>query len=360
MYESDLPLLRCPTSGTALRLEEGSRRAADGEILEGTLSAGAHRYPIRNGIPRFVEDVSGNASWDFKWRVLDGGRGLNYRIIDRNDPAYSIHDIYDRNGHEGRAFRHMQGKLVLDLGCGVGQYAVKSLLEQGAGKVVAVDLTGGVDVFRGVVEQRYPQLRDRLLIVQANVFALPFAAASFDYVYSLGVLMHTGRTLEALDRACALVKNGGEINVWIYASDALAYDATEADRGAALHLFNVDEFLRRQRPPMQWIHRFRRMSHAHAVRIVSFFSSDFMYRLVRRPRFQWIARHFPTVDHPDRDYRMINNYDGYINNWCDTWSEHELFPVFRRHSIALLGLSTWRLGMWGRKVDGFYPGSDPS
>ena len=354
MYEADLSLLCCPHSKGALSIETVTTRGDGGEILEGVLRAGERRYPIRRGIPRFVDDVSHNPTWDYKWRVLDGGRGLNYRILDRTDPAYSIHDIYDRNDHGGDAFNHMHGRLALDLGCGVGQYAVKSLTEKHAAKVVAIDLTGGVDVFRTIVETRYPELLPRLLIVQGDILALPLRDASFDYVYSLGVLMHTGRTLEALSRACGLVKDGGEINVWLYGSEPLAYDAIEPGRESVLNLFSAGAFLHRQLWPMRFIHWFRRIPHDRAVAIVKVFSSDFMYRLARRGGFRWLGRLFPTVDHPDRAYRLINNYDGYINNWCDTWSEHEVFPVLRRHSIAVLGIGTWRLGVWGRKLPGFY------
>ena len=170
--------------------------------------------------------------------------------------------------------------------------------------------------------------------------------------------MHTGRTLEALSRACSLVKDGGEINVWIYGSEPLAYDAIEPGRESVLNLFSTGAFLRRQKWPMRFIHWFRRMPHDRAVAIVKWFSSDFMYRLAKREGWRWLGRLFPTVDHPDRDYRLINNYDGYINNWCDTWSEHEVFPVLRRHSIAVLGFGTWRLGVWGRKLPGFYAPAD--
>ena len=355
MYAEDVTLLHCPASGEALRLLESTQVAPDGEIVEGTLGTATKRYPITNGIPRFVEDVSANPTWDFKWRVLDAGRGLNFRIIDKSDSAYTTHDIYDRNNHDGAAYKHMNGGLVLDIGCGVGQYAVRSLLENNPRKLVAIDLTSGVDVFRKVVQERYPQLMRRLLIVQANVFALPFAPATFDYVYSLGVLMHTGQTLTALDRACAMVKEGGEINVWIYGSEMLAYNAFEPGRQAALSIATVRNWLKTVSWPAYWIKLFREIHHDRAFAIVKFFSSDRMYRLAKRPRFRWIARVFPTVDHPDYAYRLINNYDGYINKYDDTWGEHELFPVLRRHSIALLGLGSWRVGLWGRKISNFYP-----
>jgi SAM-dependent methyltransferase len=357
MYEEDLVLLRCPSTGQDLRILKVSKKADDGEILEGTLGTSSTTYEIRNGIPRFIQDVSYNASWDFKWRVLDGGRGLNYRILDKNDPAYQIHDIYDRNSHNGVAFESMKGQLVLDIGCGVGQYAIKTLQEHQPGKVVALDLTGGVDIFRKIVEERYPQFKKNLLIVQASVFALPFPGATFDYVYSLGVLMHTGSTLRALGHACRQVKPGGEINVWIYCSEPLAYDAVEESRGEALTLGNVSRFRARLKFPMFWIHLFRKIDHGLALRIIKFFSSETIYRLSKRRRFQWLKTIFPGVDHPDYDYRLINNYDGYVNNWCDTWSEHEIFPVLQENSIAILGVSTWRLGIWGKKIPGFYDGS---
>lgn len=146
MYEEDISLLRCPVTGALVRLTKVSDRSNDGEIIAGILSAGDNCYEITNGIPRFIKNISYNASWDFKWRVLDGGRGLNYRILDKTDPAYLIHDIFDRNSHGGIAFRHMTGGTVLDLGCGVGQYAIKSLEEHRPEKLVAVDLTSGVDI----------------------------------------------------------------------------------------------------------------------------------------------------------------------------------------------------------------------
>lgn len=358
MYETDLHWLCCPATGHALQFADVTARAADGEILEASLTGGARAYPITNGIPRFVDDVSHNASWDFKWRELDAGRGLNYRIIDKSDPAYNNHDIYDRNSHDGHAFEHLRGKVVLDLGCGVGQYAVKTLLEHDAAKVVAIDLTGGVDVFRRVVLERYPQLRQRLLIVQASIFDLPFAKQRFDYVYSLGVLMHTGQTIKALECACEQVADGGEINVWIYGSEPLAYDAVEPGRADALSLANVSAFVKKLWWAMYWIHLFRRIPHERAVRIVRFFSSDRIHHLRKRKGFRWLTHVFPGVDHPDHGYRLINNYDGYVNNWCDTWSEHDVIAVFKRHSIAVLGISSWRVGVWGRKIPGFYPGGE--
>src|SRR5579859_8033957 len=101
MYDEQATLLLCPRSGRDLHVSEVTARASDGEIIDGVLSSGDSVYPVRGGIPRFIDDTSYNPTWDIKWREIDGGRGLNFKIIDKSDPAYSIHDLFDRNGYGG-------------------------------------------------------------------------------------------------------------------------------------------------------------------------------------------------------------------------------------------------------------------
>ena len=98
----------------------------------------------------------------------------------------------------------------------------------------------------------------------------------------------------------------------------------------------------------------RKMSHDMSYKIMRFMSSDRMYRLMQRPRFAVLHEWFPTVVHPDAAYRLINNYDGYVNTWADTWSEKEIFPVLQRNDVVIRDLSSWRLGIWGVKMPGFY------
>ncbi|RLJ68007.1 class I SAM-dependent methyltransferase [Sulfurisoma sediminicola] len=357
MYTEDVSLLVCPRTGNSLEIAEIAKSASDGELLEATLrtSDGTHTYAVRNGIPRFVDDIGYNPTWDFKWRVLDGGRGLNYRIIDKSDPAYQIHDLFDRNAHGGGAYEHGRGGVALDVGCGVGQYSVRLLQDYGPSKLISFDLTGGVDVFRKVVEERYPELKRRLLIVQADIFAMPFKKESFDLVFSLGVLMHTGDTRRAVGNILDLVKPQGHVNFWIYGSEPVAYAVSEPSRGFVLNMRTITEIQTRFRRVQWWIRLFRnRLPHAWTVNILRFMSSDFMYRLVKRPRWRWLYQWFPTVDHPDAAYRLINNYDGYVNKWSDSWSEGEIFPLLRDRGFVIRGLSEWRLGFWCSKDPGFY------
>jgi SAM-dependent methyltransferase len=356
MNERDLDLLRCPETGDALRIAGTTGRGSDGEILDGTLESDeGRRYPVRDGIPRFVELDPENPTWDYKWSHLDRGQGLNYRIIDRDDPAYEIHDLFDRNSHGGRAFAAAEGGLALDVGCGVGQYTVRLLQEHMPDRVVALDLSAGVDVFRRILAERYPELLDRVLIVQGSALALPFAAETFDYVFSLGVLMHTGHTREAIAEVGRVTRGGGQVNLWIYASEPVPYEARESGRTGLRTPFAVIPRLLRHSVVWAWIRLFRLLPERANLAILRAFSSGAWYRLSTTRVFRRFSTFvFPTVMHPDPAYRLINNYDGYRNEWSDTWNEHEIWPTLREVDLVPLGFSDWRLGVWAVKRPGFY------
>lgn len=351
MYERDVALLACPQSLSGLTLRHVTRADPDdGEILEGELvSAEGRSYPITNGIPRFTGNSDYNPSWDFKWVEIDKGAGLNYRLL---EPGAD--NLVGRNEHGGAAYCHMKGRLVLDIGCGVGQYSVKALQDYGAERVVSMDLTRGVDVFRKILMERFPTLKRRVLMVQASVFAPPFRPDTFDYVFSLGVLHHTGRTIEAVRKACSLVKPGGEVNIWVYAA---LLDYFEAREPGHLYMAPALSMVRGTAKAIQlafvrgWMRVCRSLSPVAAYRIVTFFSANFWYRLSSMPGIGVFPRVvFPSVLDPDRNWRLINNFDAYVNAYAESWSEHELFPVFKECGIAVKGMSTWRCGLWGVKA----------
>src|SRR3954453_18531312 len=358
VLREDVDLLRDPQGGGGLTLDRVDATDADGRVREGVLRSESGRtYPIRNGIPRFVEDPGDNPPWEYKWTAIDRGRGLNYKIIDKSDPAYEIHDLFDRNDHDGAAHESARGGVALDIGCGVGQYSVRLAREYEPRKLVALDLTEGVDVFRAILLERYPELKSRILIVQASALEMPFADDTFDYAMSLGVLMHSGRTLDAIRSASRVVKEGGRLNVWIYASEPVPYEAREPGRSGIRAPFGFAKTQINYTVVWLWIRLFRAIPHEWTVRILGAFSSERWYRLSRLKGFDRIAPLiFGTVMHPDRDYRFINNYDGYVNTWSDTWNEHEVLPVLHESDLVPLSLSDWRLGVLAEKRPGFFNG----
>ena len=358
MLLSDLQHLVCPTCQTDLRLHTATRTEAQRYLIQGTLLCDScqQQYPVERGIPRFVAGLTGyNATWNYKWEVIDRGRALNHAILDRSNPAYELHDIYDRNSYDGRAFERMRHGLALEIGCGVGQYVLKSLLEHAPRKMVGLDLTEGVDTLRAIIVARYPELLERVLLVQGSVFAMPFRRSTFDYVYSLGVLHHTGRTEAAIEAAAAAVKEGGQLNVWVYAAPDYHIDTREPGREALSRWAPLLRLVHERLRSRLWYAALARRSPRDAHKILRVFASDLWYRLTRLPVVGIIPKLIMSPPpHPDRDYREINLFDGYVNTWAENWSESELFPVLRQCNIVLLGISRWRLGFWGVKDSSFY------
>jgi len=102
----------------------------------------------------------------------------------------------------------LAGKLVLDVGCGMGRFA--EVATRWGARVVGVDLSLAAEVAAQNLADR------QAAIFQADVFKLPFAQESFDYIYSIGVLHHTPDCERAFKVLPALLKPEGRIAVWLY------------------------------------------------------------------------------------------------------------------------------------------------
>lgn len=113
------------------------------------------------------------------------------------------------------------GKLVLDAGCGNGRYAQVARLY--GGEVVGVDLSDAVDV-------AYENTKDdpHMHIVQGDLFKLPFAPRTFDFVFSNGVLMHTGDARKAFLSIARTLTDDGVITVHLYHRGNPLYEFNDA------------------------------------------------------------------------------------------------------------------------------------
>jgi SAM-dependent methyltransferase len=197
-----LDLLVCPQCHEGLGLEV--RSARDAEILEGTLRCRpcGRAYPIVRGVPRFVSDGAYASSFGPQWNWFSA-----VQLDSRNGSNQSQHALHRTTGW---GIEDYAGRLVLDAGVGAGRFA-EVVADKGA-EVVGVDLTAAVDAaYRTLGE------RERIHLVQADIFALPFREGTFDLAYSIGVLHHTPDTAGAFGRVAATVKKGGGLAVYVYA-----------------------------------------------------------------------------------------------------------------------------------------------
>lgn len=193
--------LRCPETNQRLILE--GKESRPGDIENGTLATvdGRHRYPIRGGIPRFVPESTYADNFGMQWN--------QFRQTQLD--SFSGHPISAERFWKSTEWQpaDLKGQWVLDVGCGAGRFA-EVALKAGA-NVVAVDLSSAVDAC-------YANLKHHkgLHVVQANIYHLPFAAESFPFVYSLGVLQHTPDVAKAFHALPPLVQSGGRLCVDYY------------------------------------------------------------------------------------------------------------------------------------------------
>lgn len=196
-----LDLLRCPVTGQRLRIVDekfrGSILVSGNLITEDNL----HSYPIKDSIPRFVDEDNYANNFGMQWN--------KFRKTQLD--SYSGHSISEDRFYSATGWSRddLNNKLVLDVGCGAGRFA-EIALKAGA-KVVALDYSSSVDACLlnlGASEN--------LMVVQGDIYALPFPIESFDYVYSLGVMQHTPDVKKAFMALPPIVKKKGKMCVDFY------------------------------------------------------------------------------------------------------------------------------------------------
>jgi SAM-dependent methyltransferase len=103
------------------------------------------------------------------------------------------------------------GSRVLEAGCGIGAQTITLARRSPDARFTSVDLSAD-----SIAEARRRVERAGLSNVQlgqADIFALPFAAESFDHVFICFVLEHLARPAEALSILNGLLRPGGTITV---------------------------------------------------------------------------------------------------------------------------------------------------
>lgn len=187
-----LPSLCDPFDGTGLHLDGDSFRSSSRE------------FPIVNSIPRFVATDQYVGSFSFEWNKHDQTQ-LDFVRGDQSSEEQFIKKT-------GFSPDELNGKLVLDAGVGAGRYA--DIASRWGANLVGVDLSYAVEA-----SNRNFADRPNVFIAQADIGRLPFAPATFDFIFSIGVLHHTPDTMKYFKSLVPLLKPGGSIAIWVYPNE---------------------------------------------------------------------------------------------------------------------------------------------
>jgi SAM-dependent methyltransferase len=103
------------------------------------------------------------------------------------------------------------GSTVLEAGCGVGAQTVTLAARSPGARFTSIDLSA--DTLAEAKRRTDAAGLTNVEFRQADIFALPFEAGSFDHVFVCFVLEHLSRPVEALTILGRLLKPGGTITV---------------------------------------------------------------------------------------------------------------------------------------------------
>ncbi len=260
---------------------------------EGTLVCDeGHMVPVVDGVPRFTPASTYADSFGFEWTSF---------------PELQLDDDANRESEEtlvaklGLGPPDVAGRLVLDVGCGMGRFS--DVVSRWGGRVVGADLSRAVDA-----AARNLSGREDAAVIQADARDLPFAPGAFDVVFSIGVLHHTPSTFGALARISPLVKPGGTLAIWVYSSRL---------RWA---LFG-GELLR----PIT-----SRMSPQQLLRLVRWIVPRAWALKRRMPALhRLVDLALPTSNHPDPEWRILDTFDWYSPRYQHKHTYAEVEGWFR-------------------------------
>lgn len=160
-------------------------------------------HPWRKG-PLELDDVTIDTEWrsDWKWeRVRD-------------------------------ALAPLDGRNVLDVGCGNGYYALR-MREAGAARIIGVDPTL-LFAMQFLAINVFAQEPD-IFVLPCRLDETPPANNAFDTTFSMGVLYHQRSPIDHLDQLRSTLRSGGQLVLeTIYVPGEESYACTPADRYARM------------------------------------------------------------------------------------------------------------------------------
>jgi SAM-dependent methyltransferase len=110
---------------------------------------------------------------------------------------------------EAAEFRHHAGHSVLEIGCGTGS-DLKQFASHGARAV-------GIDITPEHLRLAKKRVGSSAEVHFGSATNIPFPNASFDYVYSHGVLHHIDQPTRVVEEIFRVLRPAGTFNVHVYA-----------------------------------------------------------------------------------------------------------------------------------------------
>jgi uncharacterized protein YbaR (Trm112 family)/2-polyprenyl-3-methyl-5-hydroxy-6-metoxy-1,4-benzoquinol methylase len=201
MRKKYLTLLACPKCRGDLKIARirhtDNQRIESGDLVCGRCGA---TYEIVGFIPRFVPTDNYATSFGLEWTKHRKTQYDTYTGLALSEQRFFEETKWDRN---------LRGERILEVGSGSGRFT-----EQAASTgalVVSMDYSDAVDV-----NHEMNGHRENVLVIQGDIYAMPFKRMIFDKLFCMGVLQHTPDPFRAFMSLLPYVRDGGNIVIDVY------------------------------------------------------------------------------------------------------------------------------------------------
>lgn len=299
-----LALLRCPACRSPLgRFGDGYSCAVCGR-----------RFPSVRGVFRFVDTGNYADSFGYQWQQFSTTQLL---------PDFAELNFRRKTGLTSE---ELKGKLVLDVGCGMGRFA--EVATRWGARVIGIDLSAAAEVAVHNLQDR------KFLAMQADVMALPFAPETFDCIYSVGVLHHTPDCEKAFKNLPQYLKPGGTLAIWLYSGYNKWYRFSDLYRRVTTRL------------PIRLLHGVLR------VAVPCLYWTDCGLRaipLVGKPLAGLFRHVFPISLTRNPEVRVLDTLDWYSPKYQSKHTYEQVFRWFEGCGLDNLTVADVSIGVKGRK-----------
>jgi SAM-dependent methyltransferase len=193
-------LFRCPSCGSPI-VSINKTQTSGLTLDELSCVSCLDRFPVRDGIPRFVPETNYAQSFGFQWNLY-----RQVQLDSQTGASISRDRLFLVTGWP----KDLRGQHILEAGSGAGRFT--EILVQTGAAVFSFDYSLAVDANR----QNNGRF-ENLCLFQGDIFHIPLQPKSFDKVLCLGVLQHTPDPERAFFSLTQYIKPNGELVVDVYA-----------------------------------------------------------------------------------------------------------------------------------------------
>lgn len=271
-------------------------------------------------------------TFGYKWQnfpIVDNVRDIEERSVGR----------IERNGWEASEFHEwLDGKTVLDAGCGMGWFTRYLTEHNESGAVYGMDISE-------MAVRKGKELQPDVNLLVGDLTAPPFPDESLDYIACEEVIHHTPDPPATLDRLVSRLVPDGVFTMYIYKEKPLLREHADTvirERTTEMDIEAVHDFAHQMSQLGEALYEVDEKIEVPDIPLLdveagTYSVQEFVYRFLCHCYFDWTNE--------DMEWSIANNFDWYHPEYAFRYTESEV-----RSMVADAGLE---LEHFNEQMSGF-------